>query len=103
MNRATILLCCYLVYLLQSRCSKSVRDKLEGLKVTAIYYSVSWFSFVAAIVLLAVGLFNANLALSEKGFYAMAYTLSIFAAIAVQKILLIWPILKMKRALSQQY
>ncbi|GGB07630.1 hypothetical protein GCM10007414_21260 [Agarivorans gilvus] len=64
---------------------KSVRDKLEGLKVTAIYYAVSWFAFVAALVLLAVGLFNASLALSEKGFYAMAYALSLFAAIAVQK------------------
>jgi hypothetical protein len=30
-------------------------------------------------------LWNATLALSEKGFYAMAFALSLFAAIAVQK------------------
>jgi uncharacterized membrane protein YiaA len=36
-------------------------------------------------VLLTVGLWNADLARSEKGFYAMAFVLSIFGAIAVQK------------------
>jgi len=34
---------------------------------------------------LIIGLWNADLLLSEKGFYAMSYTLSLFAAIAVQK------------------
>ncbi len=64
---------------------KSVRDKLEGIKVTAIYFSLSWFSLAAAIALLAIGLFNASLALSEKGFYGMAFCLSLFAAVSVQK------------------
>lgn len=36
-------------------------------------------------LLLTVGLFNASLALSEKGFYAMAFLLSLFAAVAAQK------------------
>ena len=36
-------------------------------------------------VLLAVGLWNADLLLSEKGFYGMSFLLSLFAAIAVQK------------------
>ncbi|MOA37901.1 Inner membrane protein YiaA [compost metagenome] len=36
-------------------------------------------------VLLTVGLWNADLLLSEKGFYAMSFCLSMFAAIAVQK------------------
>jgi uncharacterized membrane protein YiaA len=35
--------------------------------------------------LLVIGLWNADLFLSEKGFYGMAFTLSLFAAIAVQK------------------
>jgi len=34
---------------------------------------------------LVVGLWNATLTLSEKGFYGMAFLLSLFAAIAVQK------------------
>ena len=38
-----------------------------------------------AVVLLIVGLWHATLTLSEKGFYAMSFTLSLFAAIAVQK------------------
>jgi len=64
---------------------KSVRDRLEGLPVTDIYYSISWFVTIAAILLLIIGLWNADLELSEKGFYGMSFVLSIFSAIAVQK------------------
>ncbi len=64
---------------------KSVRDRLEGVPVTDIYYGISWFSTLAAIILLIIGLWNANLELSEKGFYSMSYILSMFSAIAVQK------------------
>ncbi|SHK83006.1 Uncharacterized membrane protein YiaA [Chitinophaga jiangningensis] len=64
---------------------KSVRDQLEGIPVTNIYYGLAWFSTLLAIVLLTVGLWNAGLTKSEKGFYAMSFTLSLFAAIAVQK------------------
>lgn len=64
---------------------KAVRDKLEGIPVTEIYYSISWFTTVASITLLVIGLWNADLLLSEKGFYAMSFMLSLFAAIAVQK------------------
>jgi uncharacterized membrane protein YiaA len=64
---------------------KSVRDQLEGIAVTQIYYGLCWFSTILAIVLLVVGLWNATLTLSEKGFYGMSFTLSLFAAIAVQK------------------
>ncbi|NBA76360.1 hypothetical protein GOQ04_12450 [Emticicia sp. ODNR4P] len=64
---------------------KSVRDKLENIPVTAIYYSLSWFSTILTIVLLTVGLWNATLLPSEKGFYAFAFLLALFGAIAVQK------------------
>ena len=64
---------------------KSVRDRLEGIPVTDIYYGISWFSTILCIVLLAVGLWNATLLPSEKGFYAFAFLLALFGAIAVQK------------------
>ena len=64
---------------------KSVRDRLDGIPVTNIYYSLSWVSAIMCICLLVIGLWNANLAFSEKGFYAMSFLLSLFAAIAVQK------------------
>ena len=64
---------------------KAVRDQLEGIPVTNIYYGLAWFSTLLAVVLLVVGLWNATLDRSEKGFYAMSFTLSVFAAIAVQK------------------
>ncbi|MFM2067717.1 MAG: hypothetical protein RLZZ584_2626 [Pseudomonadota bacterium] len=64
---------------------KSVRDRLEGIKVTRMYYLLCWVSLGAALALLVVGLWNAQLASSEKGFFAMAFVLSLFAAVAVQK------------------
>jgi uncharacterized membrane protein YiaA len=64
---------------------KSVRDRLEGIKVTGIYFALCWVSLLLSVLLLAVGLFNATLAGSEKGFYAMSFLLSLFAAVAVQK------------------
>ena len=64
---------------------KCVRDRLEGILVTDIYYGISWGSTILAIALLVVGLWNATLLPSEKGFYAFAFLLSIFGAIAVQK------------------
>jgi len=64
---------------------KTVRDRLEGISVTGIYYGLCWISLLLSVALLAVGLFNATLAASEKGFYAMAFLLSLFGAVAVQK------------------
>ncbi len=64
---------------------KSVRDKQEDIQVSDMYYGISWFSTIASITLLVIGLWNADLELSEKGFYAMSFTLSLFAAVAVQK------------------
>jgi uncharacterized membrane protein YiaA len=64
---------------------KSVRDRLEGITVSAIYFGLSWLAAGAALILLTVGLWNAALLPSEKGFYAMSFALSLFAAVAVQK------------------
>jgi uncharacterized membrane protein YiaA len=64
---------------------KSVRDRQEGIQVSDAYYGISWFTTIASISLLVIGLWNADLELSEKGFYAMSFLLSLFAAIAVQK------------------
>ena len=64
---------------------KSVRDRLEGIEVTNLYFGLCWIAVLAALVLLVVGLWNAKLALSEKGFYGMAFTLALFGAITVQK------------------
>ena len=64
---------------------KAVRDRMEGVPVTDIYYGISWFTTITSMVLLVIGLWNADLYLSEKGFYAMSFCLSLFAAVAVQK------------------
>jgi uncharacterized membrane protein YiaA len=64
---------------------KSVRDRSEGVAVTGMYFCLCWISVLLALLLLTVGLWNATLQNSEKGFYAMAFLLSLFAAVAVQK------------------
>jgi uncharacterized membrane protein YiaA len=64
---------------------KAVRDKLENIQVTEIYYGISWFTTIISILLLIVGLWNAELLLSEKGFYGISFVLSLFGAITVQK------------------
>ncbi len=64
---------------------KAVRDKLEGIEVTEMYYGISWATTVISILLLIIGLWNADLELNVKGFYGISFMLSIYAAIAVQK------------------
>ncbi|ARK29865.1 inner membrane protein YiaA [Halalkalibacter krulwichiae] len=65
---------------------KAVRDKDEGIPVTSIYYGISWLALIIAVSLMGIGLFNAeSIVLSEKGFYGMAFVLSLFAAITIQK------------------
>lgn len=64
---------------------KAVRDRLENIAVTSLYFGLCWISVLLCLLLLTVGLWNATLLPSEKGFYAMAYLLSLFGAVAVQK------------------
>lgn len=64
---------------------KSVRDRLEGVPVTGIYFGLCWLSLGISVLLLIVGLWNASLSSSEKGFYAMSFLLSLFAVVAIQK------------------
>ncbi len=66
--------------------AKTLRDRDEGIPVTPMYLGLCGVALASAVALLVVGLVNADsLALSEKGFYGMAFTLSLFGAISVQK------------------
>lgn len=64
---------------------KTVRDKQEGLPATKVFVGMCWAAFFSSIALLGIGLFNAEMALSEKGFYVMAFILSLFSIVTVQK------------------
>ena len=64
---------------------KSVRDRMDGIKVTGLYFGLCWISVGICILLLAVGLWNATIAPRREGFHAMSYLLSLFAGVAVQK------------------
>ena len=65
--------------------AKTIRDKNEGIPTSDLYYSISWVALAASLILMVVGLWNAELLLSEKGFYTMSYILSLFAVITIQK------------------
>lgn len=64
---------------------KTIRDKAEDIPVSHIYYAISWVALILAVVLMAVGLWNATILPNEKGYYFMAFTLSLFAVISIQK------------------
>jgi uncharacterized membrane protein YiaA len=64
---------------------KSVRDRVEGLPVSALYLGLSWAVVAIAVLMLVVGLWNSGMLLSEKGFYGLAFAMTLFAAVAVQK------------------
>lgn len=64
---------------------KTVRDKLEGIRVTGTYMNVCWAALLAALAMVTLGLFNATFELATKGFFGMAYALSLFAVLTVQK------------------
>lgn len=64
---------------------KAVRDRLENIPITDIYLGIAWFSSILSILLLIIGLWNADLLPSEKGFYAFAFILALFGVISVQK------------------
>lgn len=64
---------------------KTIRDREQGIPVTDAYYMIAWAAVISALSLMVIGLYNATFTLSEKGFYGLAYTLSLFAVITVQK------------------
>ena len=47
---------------------KAVRDRDEGVPVTNIYYGISWFALMIAILLMGIGLYNAgSISFKRKG------------------------------------
>ena len=52
---------------------------------SSAFIAASWAALLIGAITYLTGLWNATLQNSEKGFYAMAFLLSLFAAVAVQK------------------
>ena len=65
---------------------KTVRDRIEKIPVSNIYYGISWAAIILALSLFGIAIYqNDDLILSEKGFYSIAYVLSLYSCIVVQK------------------
>ncbi len=52
---------------------------------TAAFVGASWAALVLGVGTFAVGLWNATMTKSEKGFYAAVLVLGLFAAVSLQK------------------
>lgn len=64
---------------------KLVRDRHEGVSVTSLGLGVSWFGPVIGIAMLAWGLWNSGRPPSESGLFGMAFAMTVFANMVVQK------------------
>ena len=64
---------------------KCVRDQVEGIPVSSAYYGLCYSAVGLAVLLLVIGLWNATLLLSEKGYYGMSFLLALYSAVTVQK------------------
>jgi uncharacterized membrane protein YiaA len=64
---------------------KCLRDQTEGMPVSGPYLGTCYAALGLSLLLLAVGLWNATLLLSEKGFYAMSFVLALYSAVTMQK------------------
>ena len=54
-------------------------------KTSSAFVAASWVALGVGMVDFLIGLWNATMLPSEKGFYAFAFLLAIFGAITVQK------------------
>src|SRR5918997_4554355 len=62
-----------------------VNQKFPSIKPTAAFVGASWAALLLGLVSFVVGLWNATMTRSEKGFYAAVLVLGVFAAISLQK------------------
>lgn len=66
--------------------SKVVRDKQEGIPVTALFYGLSFIAALAPFVLVSYNmLFDSTLAASSRTLIGMAFALSAYATLGIAK------------------
>ena len=64
---------------------KTILEIDSGISVSKFYRNICMISIVLALLFFIMGLFNAELLKSEKGFYAMSYILTLFSSLGIQK------------------
>jgi uncharacterized membrane protein YiaA len=64
---------------------KVVRDKEEGIPASGLYQGLCYGAVALSVGLLSIGLYNASLLLSEKGYYLMCFVLALYSGVTVQK------------------
>ena len=64
---------------------KTVRDQSEGVEVDSSYLILSYIGVAVPLLSMGIGLFNAELQLNEKGFFAVTYIMTLFSSLVLQK------------------
>lgn len=64
---------------------KTVRDQSEGVEVDSTYLILSYVGVAVPLLSMGIGLFNAELQLNEKGFFAVTYIMTLFSSLVLQK------------------
>ncbi len=64
---------------------KCLRDKSDNIPISSTFLGISFLAVGLSLLLLVIGLWNATLLLSEKGYYGMSFVLALFSAVTVQK------------------
>jgi len=64
---------------------KSIRDRIDGIEVSGMFFNLGYFAVAVSIFLMTIGLFNATISFNEKGFFAVTYIMSLFSSIVMQK------------------
>jgi uncharacterized membrane protein YiaA len=64
---------------------KTIRDQSEGVEVDSIYLILSYVGVAVPLLSMCIGLFNAELQLNEKGFFAVTYIMTLFSSLVLQK------------------
>ena len=57
----------------------------ESQKTSVAFVGASWLALIIGMGTYLIGLWNAEMALNEKGYYFIALTFGLFAAVSVQK------------------
>ncbi|MCB0918793.1 MAG: hypothetical protein KDC39_09530 [Actinobacteria bacterium] len=66
--------------------AKVVRDKQEGIPVTALYFGLSYVAAIVPFLMVSYNLvYDSDMSYSHRGLLGMAYALAAFAVIAVAK------------------
>ena len=69
----------------ESTKKESKKNELKGIRPTAAFIGASWSALGIGLISYCIGLWNADMALNEKGYYFTIILFGLYSEIALQK------------------